>query len=192
MRSHAAVKDRLAARVEHIGFDPGIIGPEPDGPEHGRNSRLRQINLGAFLCGLPDFFEGRFDRGIDAFPLDMGVDLIADADVGAVGVIKVFGEVRQELDRCTVHVRKGAIKFHTVIDMELAQVDLLAAIAPGHVVIGLGQRLVRVRVLGNGEVVMPRVLKPVGRITAPVFAGAARRRADRQMDVAARTGEILH
>ena len=189
---HTAVEFRFAARVKHVNLDPVIIGAEPDGPENRCDPGLFKVHFCALHLRRPNLDKGRLLGRRDSVAGDIGVDLVAYADIAAVGVIQVLRQVRQEFQTETLHISQRAIEFDAVVDMPLAQVDFLAAVAAGHIVVGLRQRLDRIGVGVDGDPVMPRIIQPISGITTAILARAAWRRADSQMHTPARTHEILH
>ena len=177
--------------IKHIHVDPAVVGPEPDGPENGGDAFFFTVDFGDLLCGAPELFKGGFLRGVDVVFGDMAVDGRANAEIALIGVVQIGLQIGEKLNGFAVHAADGAIEGDP-FKGEFAQVDFVAAVATGHVVIGFGQRVLRIGVLINGDGVMAHVMQPLCGVAAAIHPRRARGGANRQMDFAPLEVHVFH
>ena len=166
-RRDAAQVLRVAAAVEHRGVQPAVVAGEAGGPDDrgqvvDRNARTA-VAVGPPYRVVSRGFAGR----LDAVGLDEGVDHRVDAVVDLVGGVEVVLEVAGEAEPAVGDVAQATVQRHPLAG-ELAQVDVAAAVAAGHVVVGLVLRPFLDRLVGDRLVVVPGVLEPGDDVAAAV------------------------
>ena len=121
---------------------------------------------------------------------DEAVDAGLDALGNLVGLIEAVRQIVGEHQAIAPDVEQAPVELHA-LERALAQVDVAAAVAPGHVVIGLVAHAFAQRMLVHRQIVVAHHVQPLDHVLAAVAPRHARRVADAEMHLAAGEMQIL-
>ncbi len=187
----AAVGLGEAAHVEDGEFDEFKIRFEADAPNDRGDAVVGEMECGGLVFWGPDRGVVRLRWCGNAALGDVVVDALADAIVGAVCAVELGRDVLAEGEFLEIDGLDEPVELHAS-EGKVAEVDVVAAIAPGEVVVGAVDGFVLVGVLGDGGLVVAHFLEPCDGVLATVAAWRAWGISETEVDMAAVEVEVFH
>ena len=169
--------------LESIEFEKAKVGLEADAPENGGNVVVAEVEGGGFVfrgpAGLVRGGGGRFD----ALLIDVLVDALADAEVGFVSGIKFGGGIGSDGESFLADSLDVAVELHS-FGGEFAEVDFVATIATGEVVVGIAG-FVGIGLVVDTDFVVAHFFQPGDGVFSAIEAGGTGGVAEAEVDLAA-------
>ena len=170
----------VAAAVEDRHLDPAVLAAESGCPDHRADPAGLQIEFSRLVRRLPGRRLASLVGHGHAAGGDERVDRVLDALRHGVGLIQAAGEIGREAGHGLIDRGQPPVQPHPLAG-EDPQVDVMAAVAAGDVVIGPQPQRIGVLELINPAVVVAHRVQPGHHVAAAVAAGDPRRAAGRQV-----------
>ncbi|MNO72181.1 hypothetical protein D3C76_631210 [compost metagenome] len=181
---------RMATPIEDRRLDPSEIRTEANTPDDAGDALAHQIQLATLLHGDPTRLVALARRRINPLLLDVLVDRAIDPVVHRIGIVQILGQVVGELQARALQAVEPTEQLHAFAG-KVAQVNITATIATGHVVVGVIAHAFTQRMGINANLVVTHFRQPVDHVLAPVETCATWRISDSQIDFAPGQVQVL-